>query len=77
LVGCDEHRATFVTGGDQLEQHTGFCLVLADMAYCYRCWLDIPIRHPVVQTMRPPVRGLFLCAEWPLWGGVVRGQGGG
>jgi len=29
LIGRDQQRASFVAGGDQLEQHTGFRLILA------------------------------------------------
>ncbi len=32
LVGRDQHRAAFVARGDQLEQHAGFRLVLADVS---------------------------------------------
>ena len=31
LVGRDQHRATLVTRGDQLEQHAGFGLILGDV----------------------------------------------
>ena len=31
LIGGDQHRASFVAAADQLEQHAGFGLILADI----------------------------------------------
>jgi hypothetical protein len=31
LIGCDQHGAPLVAASDQLEQHAGFGLILADV----------------------------------------------